>query len=77
MQASLELFNWSHGNAANVGEGDRVERDDVDVFGDVVFLFVGASVIIISTIVITGIYVRRANNEYDALTAEILKDATK
>ena len=33
--------------------------------------------VIIFTIVITGIYVQRANNEYDALTAEILKDATK
>jgi uncharacterized membrane protein (DUF485 family) len=33
--------------------------------------------VIIFTIVITGIYVRRANNEFDALTAEILKDATK
>ena len=29
------------------------------------------------TILITGIYVRRANSEYDALTAEILKDATQ
>jgi uncharacterized membrane protein (DUF485 family) len=33
--------------------------------------------VIIFTIIITGIYVQRANNEYDALTAEILKDATK
>jgi uncharacterized membrane protein (DUF485 family) len=33
--------------------------------------------VIIFTIIITGIYVRRANNEYDALTAEILKDATQ
>lgn len=33
--------------------------------------------VIIFTIVITGIYVRRANNEYDALTAAILKDASK
>ena len=33
--------------------------------------------VIIFTIVITGIYVRRANSEYDALTQEILKDATK
>ena len=33
--------------------------------------------VIIFTIVITGIYVRRANNEFDALTAEILKDAAK
>ncbi|WP_394789440.1 DUF485 domain-containing protein [Rhodoferax sp.] len=31
--------------------------------------------VIIFTIVVTGIYVRRANNEYDRLTAEILKDA--
>lgn len=33
--------------------------------------------VIIFTIVITGIYVRRANGEYDQLTAEILKEATK
>ena len=33
--------------------------------------------IIIFTIVITGIYVRRANTEFDALTQEILKDAAK
>lgn len=33
--------------------------------------------VIIFTIIITGIYVRRANNEYDALTQDILKDATK
>ena len=32
---------------------------------------------IIFTIVITGIYVRRANSEFDALTTEILKDASK
>lgn len=33
--------------------------------------------VIIFTIVITGIYVRRANSEYDALTQDILKDATR
>ena len=33
--------------------------------------------VIIFTIVITGIYVRRANGEYDSLTAEILKEASK
>ena len=33
--------------------------------------------VIIFTIVITGIYVRRANGEFDALTKEILKDAAK
>lgn len=33
--------------------------------------------VIIFTIIITGIYVRRANGEFDALTAEILKDASK
>ena len=33
--------------------------------------------VIIFTIVITGIYVRRANGEYDRLTAEILKAASK
>ena len=31
--------------------------------------------VIIFTIVITGIYVNRANGEYDRLTAEILKEA--
>jgi len=33
--------------------------------------------VIIFTIVITGIYVRRANSEFDALTKDILKDAAK
>jgi uncharacterized membrane protein (DUF485 family) len=33
--------------------------------------------VIIFTILITGIYVRRANSEYDALTAEILKESVK
>jgi uncharacterized membrane protein (DUF485 family) len=33
--------------------------------------------VIIFTIVITGIYVRRANGEYDQLTAEILEEASK
>ena len=33
--------------------------------------------VIIFTIVITCIYVRRANGEYDRLTAEILKEASK
>ena len=33
--------------------------------------------VIIFTSVITGIYVRRANGEYDRLTAEILKEASK
>ena len=33
--------------------------------------------VIIFTIIITIIYVRRANTEYDALTEEILKDASK
>ena len=33
--------------------------------------------VIVFTIVITGIYVRRANSEYDALTQDILKDATQ
>ena len=31
--------------------------------------------VIIFTIVITGIYVRRANSEFDTLTKEILKEA--
>jgi len=33
--------------------------------------------VIVFTIVITGIYVRRANTEFDALTDEILKDSIK
>jgi uncharacterized membrane protein (DUF485 family) len=33
--------------------------------------------VILFTIVITVYYVRRANNEFDALTEEILKDVTK
>jgi uncharacterized membrane protein (DUF485 family) len=33
--------------------------------------------VIIFTIVITAIYVRRANGEYDRLTAEILEEATQ
>lgn len=33
--------------------------------------------VIVFTIVITGVYVFRANSEYDALTQDILKDATK
>ena len=33
--------------------------------------------VIIFTIVITGIYVRRANGEFDALTRDILEDAAK
>ncbi|MEY2688252.1 MAG: hypothetical protein RL375_2450 [Pseudomonadota bacterium] len=33
--------------------------------------------VIIFTIVITGIYVRRANSEFDALTAQLLKEETK
>ncbi len=33
--------------------------------------------VIVFTVVIVGIYVRRANREYDALTRDILKDATQ
>ena len=33
--------------------------------------------VIVFTIVITGIYVRRANTEFDALTAAILKEEIK
>ena len=33
--------------------------------------------VIVFTIVITGIYVRRANGEYDRLTTEILEEASK
>ena len=32
--------------------------------------------VIAFTVIITGLYVRRANDEYDRLTAEILEDAT-
>jgi uncharacterized membrane protein (DUF485 family) len=33
--------------------------------------------VIIFTVVITGLYVRRANSEFDALTAQILKETVK
>ena len=33
--------------------------------------------VILFTIIITGIYVRRANTEFDALTAEILAEESK
>ncbi|OOG51680.1 DUF485 domain-containing protein [Polaromonas sp. C04] len=33
--------------------------------------------VIVFTIVITGIYVRRANSEFDALTKDILNEASK
>ena len=33
--------------------------------------------VIVFTIAITGVYVRRANKEFDALTRDILKDATQ
>ena len=33
--------------------------------------------VIIFTVLITGIYVRRANSEFDDLTTEILKDVSK
>ena len=33
--------------------------------------------VIVFTVLITGIYVRRANTEFDALTAEILKEESK
>jgi uncharacterized membrane protein (DUF485 family) len=33
--------------------------------------------VIIFTVVITGIYVRRANGEFDDLTAQILRDVSK
>ena len=33
--------------------------------------------VIVFTVLITAIYVRRANSEFDALTAEILKEASK
>ena len=33
--------------------------------------------VIVFTVAITGLYVRRANGEFDALTQEILKEASK
>ncbi len=33
--------------------------------------------VIVFTVLITAIYVRRANREFDALTTDILKDASK
>ena len=33
--------------------------------------------VIVLTIVITNIYVRRANSEFDAMTAELIKEANK
>ncbi len=33
--------------------------------------------VIVFTVLITAIYVRRANSEFDALTTDILKDASK
>lgn len=37
---------------------------------------IGMAVIVFS-VIITGLYVRRANGEFDAMTREILKDATQ
>lgn len=37
---------------------------------------IGMAVIVFS-IVITGLYVRRANNEFDAMTRDIIEDATR
>lgn len=33
--------------------------------------------VLVFTIIITNIYIRRANSEFDDLTAQIVKDATK
>lgn len=33
--------------------------------------------VIVFSVIVTGLYVRRANGEYDKLTHDILKDATK
>lgn len=33
--------------------------------------------VIVFSVIVTGLYVRRANGEYDKLTQDILKDATK
>ncbi len=48
----------------------RPVGDGVTTLGIPIGLFV-----IVFTVVITGIYVRRANREFDALTEQILKDA--
>ena len=37
---------------------------------------IGMAVIVFS-VIITGLYVRRANGEFDAMTREIIEDATK
>lgn len=34
-------------------------------------------VVIVFSVIITGLYVRRANREFDALTREVLQEATK
>ncbi|MEF7615388.1 DUF485 domain-containing protein [Aquincola sp. MAHUQ-54] len=33
--------------------------------------------VIVFTVIITGLYVRRANSEYDRLTAELLKEVSR
>jgi uncharacterized membrane protein (DUF485 family) len=33
--------------------------------------------VILFTIIITGIYIRRANTEFDDLKAQVIKEATK
>jgi uncharacterized membrane protein (DUF485 family) len=33
--------------------------------------------VILFTIIITGIYIRRANTEFDALKEQVIKEATK
>ena len=33
--------------------------------------------VIVFTVIITGIYIRRANGEFDRLTAEIIREATR
>ena len=52
--------------------GSRISPDSVYTWAIPIGLFV-----LVFTIIITGIYVRRANGEYDRLTAEILKEASK
>ena len=51
-------------------------NDIYNLGGFVVASYIGMGVILF-TIIITGIYVRRANTEFDALTAEILAEEAK
>ena len=52
--------------------GSRISPDSVYTWAIPIGLFV-----LVFTIIITGIYVRRANGEFDSITEEILKEARK